>query len=46
MVIIFVKGHNTIEKAKAATKRLRKLDLNDGYKRDLYEILNSDSEVV
>lgn len=40
------KGYNTIEKAKAATKRLRKLDLNDGYERDLYEILNSNSEVV
>ena len=40
------RGYNTVDKAKLAAKRLKKIDENDGYERERYEVLNSESEVI
>ncbi len=40
------KGYSTKEKAVTATKRLKKLDIEEGLERNSYEVLNGNSEVV
>lgn len=40
------KGYSTKEKAVAATKRLKKLDIKEGLERNGYEVLNGNGEVV
>lgn len=40
------KGYSTKEKAIAATKRLRKLDKEEGLERKNYEVLDGNSKVV
>ena len=39
-------GYGTLEKAKTALRRLRKLDIQEGYTRELYEVINCDGETV
>ena len=40
------RGYNTLEKAKTATRRLKKIDEQDGYNRECYEVLDSESNVI
>lgn len=41
-----MKGYETVEKAITAIKRLKKLDIADGYKRDKYEVIDGTGNFV
>ena len=40
------RGYNTVDKAKLAAKRLKKIDEDEGNDRDQYEVLDGESNVV